>query len=93
MTLLALSRRTPRSGLECAPDRPAHLDSKSPGLRLRAPSSMLPALDAWLSADPTNGIRRLVLEHTREAALEMTASPLRVVLRTKKPASASTLTG
>ena len=54
---------------------------------------MLPALDAWLSADPTNGIRRLVLEHTREAALEMTASPLRVVLRTKKPASASTLTG
>ena len=54
---------------------------------------MLPALDAWLSADPTNGIRRLVLEHTREAALEMTASTPPVVFSTIKPASASTLTG
>ncbi|GMV17568.1 MAG: hypothetical protein AMXMBFR56_57920 [Polyangiaceae bacterium] len=35
---------------------------------------MLPALDAFLHADPANAARRLVLEHTREAALEITKS-------------------
>lgn len=35
---------------------------------------MLPALDAFLCADPANAPRRLVLDHTRAAAVEMARS-------------------